>query len=88
MSNFEKDRGQGFQHSITDVSNYVDALVRLRSSTGDDTLKKEVIKTYNSEIINRDAQAIEESHAEAERSVDIETVRQMVMAKKGHGKSI
>lgn len=82
-----KDRGQGFQHSITDVDNYVNALIKLRSSGSDDASREMIFGTYDSEMIERGAKAVQQSLMEAENSLDLEKVKKMVMMRQGHGKN-
>ncbi|KAJ3496914.1 hypothetical protein NLG97_g2311 [Lecanicillium saksenae] len=79
-------RGQGFQHSITDVDNYVNALVQLHAAAGGDVSREDVMGTYDNEVVKRGANAVEQSLCEAEKSLDIDTVKQMLMATRGHGK--
>jgi ABC-type arginine transport system permease subunit len=86
-SNLYKDRGQGFQHSITDVDNYVNALIQLRTSDSDAALKAKIFGAYDSEMIERGAKAVQQSLMEAEKSLDLETVKRMLMVTQGHGKS-
>ncbi|KAM3558256.1 hypothetical protein ARSEF4850_004685 [Beauveria asiatica] len=81
-------RGQGFQHSITDVDNYVQALERLHANVGagNKASRVDVMGAYDDEVVQRGATAVEQSLCEAEKSLDIKTVKQMLMATKGHGK--
>jgi ABC-type arginine transport system permease subunit len=87
LSNLYKDRGQGFQHSITDVDNYVNALIQLRSSSSDAASREMVIGAYNSEMVERGATAVQQSLIEAENSLDLEKVKKMLMMRQGHNKS-
>jgi ABC-type arginine transport system permease subunit len=86
-SNLYKDRGQGFQHSITDVDNYVNALIQLRSSDSDAASKEKIFGAYDSEMIERGAKAVQQSLMEAEKSLDLEGVKRMLMVTQGHSKS-
>ncbi|OAA53862.1 Monooxygenase, FAD-binding protein [Cordyceps fumosorosea ARSEF 2679] len=89
-------RGQGFQHSITDVENYINALVQLHVAPGDggkgkgkvtgEAGRAEVMGAYDDEVVKRGAEAVQQSLCEAEKSLDIGTVKQMLMATKGHGR--
>lgn len=86
-TNFFIDRGQGFQHSITDVDNYVNALLQLESPGTDDAEGEKVFAAYDSEMIERGAKAVQQSLTEAENSLELEKVKQMLMMRQGHGKS-
>ena len=81
------DRGQGFQHSITDVAKYVDSLVQLREAGWDAEARARLIGDYDSEMIERGAKAVQQSLQEAEKSLDLETIGKMLMVTKGHGAS-
>ena len=90
LPDLRKDRGQGFQHSITDVDNYVNALVELRSAggeSGDAASSEKAFEAYDSEMIERGAKAVQQSLMEAENSLDLEKVEKMLMMRQGHGKS-
>jgi hypothetical protein len=91
LPDLRKDRGQGFQHSITDVDNYVTALVELRSAGGEsgDAVgsREKTFEAYDSEMIERGAKAVQQSLMEAENSLDLEKVEKMLMMRQGHGKS-
>ncbi|KAJ6446716.1 peptidyl-prolyl cis/trans isomerase [Purpureocillium lavendulum] len=76
-------RGQGLQHCITDVRNYVDSLVRVRG--GADAAK--VMQELDDEVVARGAKAVQQSLQEAEKSLDLETIRKMLMVTQGHGRS-
>ena len=78
-----QDRGQGFQHCITDAANYVDALVKVHS-TG--RPRAQILDAYDQEMIARGGKAVEQSLSEAEKSLDMEAVKTMLMATKGHGR--
>jgi len=80
-----EDRGQGLQHAIEDVKNYVQALLQL-SECADPAAREKVMSAFDAELIERGAKAVEQSLQEAERSFNIETVGKMLMATKGHGK--
>lgn len=81
------DRGQGFQHAITDASNYVDVLLNIRGAPGAAT-REELMTAYDSEMIERSAKAVKQSLQEAEYSMNLETVQNMLMVKHGHGRSV
>lgn len=87
LPNLYKDRGQGFQHSITDVDNYVNALIQLRSSNSDAASREMIFGAYDSEMIERGATAVQQSLIEAENSLDLEKVKKMLMMRQGHSKS-
>ncbi|KFY64911.1 hypothetical protein V496_02941 [Pseudogymnoascus sp. VKM F-4515 (FW-2607)] len=80
-------RGQGFQHSITDVDNYVNALIQLRSSSSDAASREMIFGAYDIEMIERGATAVQQSLIEAENSLDLEKVKKMLMMRQGHSKS-
>lgn len=79
----ETDRGQGLQNAITDVDNYITALGQLRANAGS---RQEVMTAYDDEVVERGSEAVKQSLSEADKSLDIETVKQMLMMTKGHGK--
>lgn len=87
MPNVYKVRGQGFQHSIADVDNYVNALIQLHSSGNDAASRKMIFKAYDSEMIERGATAVQQSLVEAENSLDLDNIKKMLMMRQGHGKS-
>ncbi|KFX89084.1 hypothetical protein V490_07240 [Pseudogymnoascus sp. VKM F-3557] len=80
-------RGQGFQHSITDVDNYVNALIKLRSSGSDAASRETIFGAYDSEMIERGATAVQQSLTEAKNSLNLENIKKMLMMRQGHGKS-
>ena len=80
------DRGQGYQHAITDVKNYVDALVKIRDAPEIND-RREVMSAFDSEMIERTGNAVKQSLQEAEYSMNIETVSKMLMVTHGHGRS-
>ncbi|GAB0136404.1 hypothetical protein EsDP_00004705 [Epichloe bromicola] len=80
-------RGQGFQHSITDVNNYVETLTRLESLGDDAALRGEALMNYDAEMIDRGSKAVQQSLEEAEKSLDPEKIKHMLMATKGHVRS-
>jgi hypothetical protein len=49
--------------------------------------RQATLAKYDDEMIGRGAKAVQESLAEAKKSFDIETVKKMLMATRGHGKS-
>ncbi|GJN77154.1 hypothetical protein PLIIFM63780_000643 [Purpureocillium lilacinum] len=77
-------RGQGLQHCITDVRNYVDSLVQVRGG-GADAAK--AMQNFDDEVVARGAKAVQQSLQEAEKSFDLETIRKMLMVTQGHGRS-
>ncbi|OAQ95688.1 hypothetical protein LLEC1_04300 [Akanthomyces lecanii] len=79
-------RGQGFQHSITDVDNYVNALLQLHADAGNNASRADVMDAFADEVVKRGVNAVEQSLCEAEKSLHIDTVTQMLMATRGHGK--
>ena len=83
------DRGQGFQHCITDVCNYIDGLVQLRGAAAADANAdaEKVMQDYDDEVVERGANAVRQSLQEAEKSFDLETIGKMLMVTKGHGRS-
>jgi 2-polyprenyl-6-methoxyphenol hydroxylase-like FAD-dependent oxidoreductase len=80
-------RGQGFQHAITDVDNYIKALVAIRDAKWDADVRQRVIGAYDAEVIERGAKAVTQSVQEAALSFDVEKVSKMLMARQGHGRS-
>lgn len=77
-------RGQGFQHAILDASQYLDALIKVREGAG---TRAQAISAYDADMIERGAKAVQQSLQEAEFSMDLKTVNNMLMARKGHGQS-
>ncbi|CAK7215070.1 hypothetical protein SEUCBS140593_002406 [Sporothrix eucalyptigena] len=80
-------RGQGFQHAITDVNNYIKALVATRDAGWDAAVRRREIAAYDAEMIERGAKAVTQSVQEAALSFDVEKVSKMLMARQGHGRS-
>lgn len=80
-------RGQGFQHAITDVDNYIKALVAVRDASWDADVRRREIGAYDAEVIERGAKAVTQSVQEAALSFDVEKVSKMLMARQGHGRS-
>ncbi|CAK7233866.1 hypothetical protein SBRCBS47491_008756 [Sporothrix bragantina] len=80
-------RGQGFQHAITDVDNYIKALVATRNANWDEAARRREFAAYDAEMIERGAKAVTQSVQEAALSFDVEKVSKMLMAKQGHGRS-
>ncbi|KAL1841315.1 hypothetical protein VTJ49DRAFT_7152 [Mycothermus thermophilus] len=76
-------RGQGFQHAILDATQYLDALVKIRDAGAKPS---EVIAAYDKDMVERGEKAVTQSLKEAELSMDLNTVNQMLMVRKGHGK--
>jgi 2-polyprenyl-6-methoxyphenol hydroxylase-like FAD-dependent oxidoreductase len=77
-------RGQGFQHAVVDADNYVNALLKIRD--GGES-REAAIAAYNDEMVPRGATAVEQSLKEASLSMDLESVKKMMMARQGHGRS-
>jgi 2-polyprenyl-6-methoxyphenol hydroxylase-like FAD-dependent oxidoreductase len=77
-------RGQGFQHAILDASQYLDALVKVHEGAG---TRSQAIAAYDADMIERGAKAVTQSLQEAEFSMDLSTVNNMLMARQGHGQS-
>ncbi|CAK7238685.1 MAG: hypothetical protein STHCBS139747_000103 [Sporothrix thermara] len=80
-------RGQGFQHAITDVDNFVKAMVATRDANWDTDVRRREFATYNAEIVERGAKAVTQSVQEAALSFDVEKMTKMLMARLGHGRS-
>ncbi|CCC13402.1 unnamed protein product [Sordaria macrospora k-hell] len=78
-------RGQGFQHAVTDVHNYVQALLAIRDSGAD---RKEVFENYDRDMIERGSKAALQALEEAELAMDATSVEKMLMVRKGHGRSV
>ncbi len=68
------------------MDNYVNALVELHATAGNSPSRVDVMGAYDDEVVKRGANAVEQSLCEAERSLHIDTVKQMLMATRGHGK--
>ncbi|KAM7213749.1 hypothetical protein V8F06_010883 [Rhypophila decipiens] len=77
-------RGQGYQHAVTDVRNFVDAMTKICHG-GEDS--KHTMAEYDSELVKRGSEAVMQALKEAELSMNPETVGRMLMVRKGHGKS-
>ncbi|KAK3388293.1 hypothetical protein B0T20DRAFT_457386 [Sordaria brevicollis] len=81
-------RGQGFQHAVTDVHNYVQALLKVRDSAAD---RKEVVGRYDEDMVERGSKAALQALREAELAelaMDETGVERMVMAREGHGRGV
>ncbi|KAK3352130.1 hypothetical protein B0H65DRAFT_144999 [Neurospora tetraspora] len=78
-------RGQGFQHAVTDVHNYVQALLAIRDSGAD---RKEVFAAYDKDMVERGSKAALQALEEAELAMDATNVEKMLMVRKGHGRSV
>ncbi|KAJ4395721.1 hypothetical protein N0V85_006450 [Neurospora sp. IMI 360204] len=78
-------RGQGFQHAVTDVHNYVQALLAIRDSGAD---RKEVFAAYDKDMVERGSKAALQALEEAELSMDATNVEKMLMVRKGLGRSV
>lgn len=63
------------------------ALIQLESPASDDASRENILAAYDSEMIERGAKAVQQSLAEAENSLELEKVKQMLMMRQGHGKS-
>jgi 2-polyprenyl-6-methoxyphenol hydroxylase-like FAD-dependent oxidoreductase len=74
-------RGQGFQHAILDATKILDALLEIRDEGAP---ASEVITEYDKDMVERGAKAVQQSIKEAELSMDLKTVNQMLMVRKGH----
>ncbi len=73
------------QHAITDAKNYIDALLSV-ADHGDAATRTRVMTAYDSEMVERGAAAVKQSLKEAENSLNIDTVSNMLMATHGHGR--
>lgn len=60
--------------------------MQLHSPTGDGASREKIIGAYDIEMIKRGGKAVQQSLSEAEKSFDVEMVKRMLMATKGHGK--
>ncbi|KAG5974975.1 hypothetical protein E4U55_007914 [Claviceps digitariae] len=80
-------RGQGFQHCITDVDNYVQTLTRLELAGDADALRAKALMNYDAEMIGRGSKAVQQSLEEAEKALNPEKIKDMLMVTRGHGKS-
>lgn len=78
-------RGQGFQHAVIDVHNYVQALLAIRDSGAD---RKEVFAAYDKDMVERGSKAALQALEEAELAMDATNVEKMLMVRKGHGRSV
>ncbi|KAM7202632.1 hypothetical protein V8F20_004421 [Naviculisporaceae sp. PSN 640] len=76
-------RGQGYQHAITDVRKYVDAL---RGIVFGGEERVAVMAQFDADVVKRGSEAVVQSLKEAELSMSPETVSKMLMVRKGHGK--
>lgn len=77
-------RGQGFQHAVTDVHNYVQALLQIRDAGAN---RKEVFAAYDKDMVERGSKAALQALEEAELAMDATSVDKMLMVRKGHGRS-
>ncbi|KAK1836726.1 hypothetical protein QBC39DRAFT_337104 [Podospora conica] len=77
-------RGQGYQHAVVDAQRYVEALVSVREGN---VGREEAIKAYSDDVVERGAKAVTQSLKEAEMSMDLASIKNSIMAKKGHGKA-
>ncbi|EFX02647.1 FAD-binding domain containing protein [Grosmannia clavigera kw1407] len=80
-------RGQGYQHAITDVDNYIKALVKIRDAGWAAGVRTSEFATYDDDLVTRGAAAVEQSVQEAELSFDKDSISKMRMVRKGHGRS-
>ncbi|CAK7234881.1 hypothetical protein SCUCBS95973_009083 [Sporothrix curviconia] len=80
-------RGQGFQHAIMDVDNYIKALVAIRDANWDAAVRRREMAAYDADMVERGAKAVTQSVQEAALSFDVEKVGKMLMAQQGHGRS-
>lgn len=79
-------RGQGFQHSITDVESYVNSLVQLREAGWESRTREKLISEYDRELIERGARAVKQSLSEADNSLGKGQIEDMLMATVGHSR--
>ena len=77
-------RGQGFQHAIADVGNYVQALLDIRDQGKD---REEVFGVYDKDMVERGSKAALQAQEEAEKAMDPGNNEKMMMARTGHGRS-
>lgn len=77
-------RGQGYQHAVLDAQRFVEALVSVREGK---VGREEAIKAYTDDVVERGAKAVTQSLKEAEMSMDLESIKNSIMAKQGHGKA-
>lgn len=77
-------RGQGYQHAVLDAQQFVEALVSVREGK---VGREEAIKAYTDDVVERGAKAVTQSLKEAEMSMDLESIKNSIMAKQGHGKA-
>lgn len=78
-----------------DVDLYVGSIAKLLQSEGQEAAatqngdavaaRAKIIGDYEAEMIDRGAKAVQSSLDEGSMSLDVETVKKMVMATKGHG---
>ncbi|KAI3553110.1 hypothetical protein CABS01_07042 [Colletotrichum abscissum] len=80
-------RGQGLQHAIIDVQNYINTLSRLRD-VREVTSRKNTMEAYGADVVERGSVAVAQSLKEAENSLNPDTVGNMLMVTQGHGRSI
>lgn len=78
-------RGQGFQHAVTDVDKYVQTLLQIRDTGAD---RKEAFENYDKDMVERGSKAAMQALEEAELAMDATSVEKMLMARKGHGRSV
>ncbi|EGO60075.1 hypothetical protein NEUTE1DRAFT_106737 [Neurospora tetrasperma FGSC 2508] len=78
-------RGQGFQHAVIDVQNYVQALLAIRDSGAD---RKDLVAAYDKDMVERGSEAALQALEEAELAMDAKSVEKMLMVRKGHGRSV
>ncbi|KAG5999335.1 hypothetical protein E4U43_002130 [Claviceps pusilla] len=77
-------RGQNFQHSITDVDNYVETLSRLEMTGDGDAARAKALMNYDAEMIGRGSKAVQQFLEEAEKALDPDRIKDMLMMTKGH----
>ncbi|KAK0743080.1 hypothetical protein B0T18DRAFT_414364 [Schizothecium vesticola] len=77
-------RGQGYQHAVLDAQRFVEALVSVREGR---VGREEAIKAYTDDVVERGAKAVTQSLKEAEMSMDLESIKNSIMARQGHGKA-
>ncbi|EXF84972.1 hypothetical protein CFIO01_02185 [Colletotrichum fioriniae PJ7] len=80
-------RGQGLQHAIIDVQNYINALSKLRG-VREVINRKDIMGAYGADVVERGSVAVAQALKEAENSLNPDTVGNMLMVTQGHGRSI
>jgi len=65
----------------------VKTLTRLELAGDGDALRVEALMNYDAEMIGRGSKAVQQSLEEAEKALDPDKIKDMLMVTKGHGKS-